>query len=471
MLLECHSSDWSANRTCTVPYNTAGVRCSVPIQGGWSSWSISSCSSNCIGGMRQHRRTCTNPSPQNGGEFCIGRFSFIERCGSLDCVIPIAVKQPTDTMFIVSGSSVNFTCAATGKPRPAINWFRNDNKLLTNHLSDGGVPVIITNSIMGNCTITDPPSQCVSSSTLQILNTRAVDSGEYTCIASNEAGSDTVMVNLIVNVIPIVEPLVDRHTTSGEDVNFTCTATGTPQAVISWLRNNNVLISSNSLSDGGVPVVISNSVMGNCTITDPPSQCVSSSTLQILNTRAVDSGEYTCIASNEVGRDTAIFNVIVNVFPVITHPPVDVNANLSEEVNLTCIAIAKPQATIYWIKNMKTVIGNHLGRMVSNSVMGNCTITDPPSQCVSSSTLQILNTRAVDSGEYTCVASNEVGNDTVTAQLIIDGLMDGTGENKSPSTVGIILGVYTSFLIVIIMILLLVFVVVLRYKHMQAEIK
>ena len=110
------------------------------------------------------------------------------------------------------------------------------------------------------------------------------------------------------------------------------------------------------------------------------------------------------------------------VFPVITQPPVDVNANLSEEVNFTCIAIAKPRATIYWVKNMKTVIGNRLGRMVSNSVMGNCTITDPPSRCVSSSTLQILNTRAADSGEYTCVAANEVGNDTVTAQLIIDGM-------------------------------------------------
>ena len=102
-------------------------------------------------------------------------------------------------MFRLSGSSVNFTCAATGKPRPAISWFRNDSKLLTNHLSGGGIPVVITNSVMGNCTITDPPSQCVSSSTLQILNTRAVDSGEYTCIASNEAGSDTVMINLIVN--------------------------------------------------------------------------------------------------------------------------------------------------------------------------------------------------------------------------------------------------------------------------------
>ena len=112
-------------------------------------------------------------------------------------------------------------------------------------------------------------------------------------------------------VVPIVEPLIDRNTTSGEDVNFTCTATGTPQAVISWFRNDNELLNNHS-SDGGIPVVISNSVMGNCTITDPPSQCVSSSTLQILNTRTVDSGEYTCVASNEVGRDTAILNVIIN---------------------------------------------------------------------------------------------------------------------------------------------------------------
>ena len=72
---------------------------------------------------------------------------------------------------------------------------------------------------------------------------------------------------------------------------------------------------------------------------------------------------------------------------------------------------------------MKTVIGNHLGRMVSNSVMGNCTITDPPSQCVSSSTLQILNTRAVDSGEYTCIATNEAGRNIETANLIVNGMI------------------------------------------------
>ena len=100
-------------------------------------------------------------------------------------------------------------------------------------------------------------------------------------------------------------------TISGEDVNFTCTATGKPQAVISWLINNNEMISNNSLSDGGISVIITNSIIGNCNITDPPSQCVSSSTLQILNTRAVDSGEYTCVASNGVGSATAKLHLTV----------------------------------------------------------------------------------------------------------------------------------------------------------------
>ena len=72
------------------------------------------------------------------------------------------------------------------------------------------------------------------------------------------------------------------------------------------------MISSNSLSDRGVPVIITNSIMGNCTITDPPSQCVSSSTLQISNTRAVDSGEYTCVATNVAGMDDGTAQLIVN---------------------------------------------------------------------------------------------------------------------------------------------------------------
>ena len=121
------------------------------------------------------------------------------------------------------------------------------------------------------------------------------------------------IICIIVTVIPVItKPPTNTTVTSGEDVNFTCTATGKPRAVISWLRNNNEVINDNSLSDGGVPVIITNSTMGNCTMTDPHSECVSSSRLEILKTRAVDSGEYTCVASNVAGRDGEITLLIVN---------------------------------------------------------------------------------------------------------------------------------------------------------------
>ena len=110
----------------------------------------------------------------------------------------------------------------------------------------------------------------------------------------------------------MTKPPVSRKITSGEDVNFTCTATGKPRAVISWLRNNNEVISNNSLSDGGVPVIITNSTIGNCSITDPPSQCVSSSTLQILNATVHDNGKYTCIAANEVGTISSSVRLMIN---------------------------------------------------------------------------------------------------------------------------------------------------------------
>ena len=121
-----------------------------------------------------------------------------------------------------------------------------------------------------------------------------------------------IHVCTVVTVIPVItEPPANTTVTSGENVNFTCTATGKPRAVISWLRNNNEVINDNSLSDGGVPV-ITNSTMGNCTMTDPRSECVSSSRLAILKTRAVDSGEYTCVATNVAGRDDETTILAVN---------------------------------------------------------------------------------------------------------------------------------------------------------------
>ena len=50
-----------------------------------------------------------------------------------------------------------------------------------------------------DCIITDPPSDCVITSTLDIYDVVPNDSGEYVCTAINDAGNDTASVSLTVH--------------------------------------------------------------------------------------------------------------------------------------------------------------------------------------------------------------------------------------------------------------------------------
>ena len=58
----------------------------VPIQGGWSSWTNSTpCSSRCADGTQTRVRSCTRPTPAYGGEDCIGDSKETVHCGSNSC--------------------------------------------------------------------------------------------------------------------------------------------------------------------------------------------------------------------------------------------------------------------------------------------------------------------------------------------------------------------------------------------------
>ncbi|XP_032221483.2 adhesion G protein-coupled receptor B2 isoform X1 [Nematostella vectensis] len=95
-------------RTCTSPRpGPGGKACngsayeealcvlpSCPVDGGWSEygpWSV--CSKSCGGGERYRERTCTNPSPVNGGKTCDGIGMQSETCNAHAC----NAKTPTNT--------------------------------------------------------------------------------------------------------------------------------------------------------------------------------------------------------------------------------------------------------------------------------------------------------------------------------------------------------------------------------------
>ena len=59
---------------------------------------------------------------------------------------------------------------------------------------------LISDAREGDCIITDPPSDCVITSILDINDVVPNDSGEYVCAAINAAGSDTASISLTVHV-------------------------------------------------------------------------------------------------------------------------------------------------------------------------------------------------------------------------------------------------------------------------------
>ena len=61
----------------------------------------------------------------------------------------------------------------------------------------------------GDCIITDPPSDCVITSTLDINNIVSNDSGDYVCTAINDADSNTTSVSLTVHGKSSLHKLTD----------------------------------------------------------------------------------------------------------------------------------------------------------------------------------------------------------------------------------------------------------------------
>ena len=75
-----------------------------------------------------------------------------------------------------------------------IQWTINNGTVL----NDTSEKFIITDFVEGDCIITNPPSECVITSVLEITNSVPNDDGEYVCTAVNPAGNDIASASLTV---------------------------------------------------------------------------------------------------------------------------------------------------------------------------------------------------------------------------------------------------------------------------------
>ncbi|XP_063600047.1 hemicentin-1-like [Penaeus indicus] len=281
----------------------------------------------------------------------------------LRVVTPPRLEDPNAPTYVSVRASrpASLSCLIHASPDPQIFWFKNNMPLDEDdpnlHLSAGGRD-------------------------LKLLQVTEGDAANYSCLATNEAGSLSVNFTLEVHVPPrFTESVVgDVNAVAGEDVELFCPVHATPAPSVLWMR------------DSGI-------IQHSFTATDPRR-------LTLQNVTKEDDGRYTCLATNEAGTIEQDFTLSVMVAPKLLdldQPVVEKSVVLNRPVTITCFIVADPPPTITWLKDGHALSALHSGVSVDNH----------------GRQVSITRARGADAGNYTCLATNAAGTTTLTTLLTV----------------------------------------------------
>ncbi|XP_078379826.1 fibroblast growth factor receptor 1-A-like isoform X2 [Oculina patagonica] len=159
---------------------------------------------------------------------------------------------------------------------------------------------------------------------LVIVNVTSQDNTKFRCALVPTSGSEMSSdVQLIVTEAPQVSsPLVQATYIEGSLVNISCTASGTPDPDVKWIRNSEVKSSGKKTAF-----------------------------LAFNGINRTDDGQYTCRASNQAGNDEKHVTLEVNYPPTIKEATASAAKSwIGQTVSLKCMSDGVPTPTLTWYK-------------------------------------------------------------------------------------------------------------------------
>ncbi|XP_062273055.1 hemicentin-1 [Scomber scombrus] len=276
---------------------------------------------------------------------------------------PSVVVHPQRQAFS-RGDEIRLVCSASGSPPPKLFW-SHGNMFLTNR----------------------PRLSLHQHGVLSIRGALPEDAGNYTCLASNEAGTASQSVSLIYAEVPTITVVQQVVLVAvGGDATLECQAKGIPSPLVRWFKGE--------LEVGSAPFVEQDERRG---------------TLHIRGVQEVDAGQYSCVASSPAGTSSGTVSVEVGAGPLFSEAPVDVTANVGENITLPCVARGYPQPTVTWRKQDGRQI---LTRTESHS----------RTMLLENGLLLIQSVWLDDEGLYICEAKNQFGTIKTEARVSVTGL-------------------------------------------------
>nr|XP_046234888.1 neuronal cell adhesion molecule a isoform X2 [Scatophagus argus] len=256
----------------------------------------------------------------------------------------------TSTKMVLKGETLELECVAEGLPTPEISWQKDGGALPSNRMSFQNFQ-----------------------KTLRISDVNEADAGDYRCTATNSLGSAHHVIKVTVKAAPFwVSAPRNLILAPNETGILTCRVNGDPKPKISWFVN-------------GVPLE---------NAPEDPSRKVEDDTVILSNVQSGSSAVYQCNASNEFGYllANAFVSVLAESPRVLTPPNLVYQVITNNPALLHCASFGSPIPVITWFKDTQTSIKN-----------------GDPYVIHENGTLEIPVAQPLNSGKYTCIATNNLG--------------------------------------------------------------
>uniref|UniRef100_A0A8C7ZLE1 Neural cell adhesion molecule 1 n=1 Tax=Oryzias sinensis TaxID=183150 RepID=A0A8C7ZLE1_9TELE len=300
-----------------------------------------------------------------------GIYKCVARDGEKEAQATVQVKifqkitfqsAPSPQEF-TEGDTADIVCNVVSSPPPTIIWKHKGSKIQASK---------------------DVRYKIMANGHLQIRGIKKTDEGMYTCEARVMARGeiDFKTMKVVVNVLPTIRARqfeVNATADIGSSALLACDADGFPDPIVTWTHNNVVLEEGDkySLNEDG-------------------------SELIIKDVMKVDEGDYTCIAKNKAGEKSQEVSLNVFVQPKITYLNNKTAIEFDEEVILTCEASGDPTPTISWSSESKIFTEGENIVVYSHARV---------------SSLTLKNVQFTYAGQYLCIASNSIGQDSQSVYL------------------------------------------------------
>jgi ATP-dependent protease HslVU (ClpYQ) peptidase subunit len=289
---------------------------------------------------------------------------------------PVIVVQPTNQTMAV-GSTATFAITAIGMVPLSYHWQVNG----TNLVNGGHISGATTN-------------------VLTISNAQTTNSGTYTVIVTNLAGSVTSSnaVLTVTNIPPAITVQPTNQTVAvGSLVTLAVTATGTAPLRYQWQVNGTNLVNGGRISGATGKV------------------------LTIGDAQTTNSGSYTVIVTNFGGSVTSSVAILtVASSPVIVMQPTNQTMAVGSTATFAVTAIGIVPLSYHWqVDGTNLVNGVHINGATSN-------------------VLTISNVQTTNSGSYTVIVTNRAGSVTSSnAVLTVTNIPPAITVQPTNQTVGV----------------------------------